>query len=76
MLTGIINDMREAIVDLAFNKDFENAKKDVWEKGIKEYLNLIGAFLSEKQFLFGDSLTYADFVLYEGGDLVRCMFKD
>lgn len=77
MMHGVINDFREQMVQLAFNKDFENVKETAWKEWVRPNLLLFTQSLkAESKFITGNNVTYVDFVMYEAIDFTALMFSE
>lgn len=74
MLRGVMNDMREALVDLSFDEKFAEKKEQVWENVVKGTLEVVQNHLGTNNFFTGNNVSYADFVMYEGIDFARRVY--
>jgi len=75
MLVGVFNDFREEMVQLSFNKEFNDVKDKAWTTWIKDNLDLFEKCLADsRKFICSDKPTYADFVLYEAIEFAHLMF--
>jgi len=72
MILHQADDLRSAIVRLAYNPDFERLRASVFENSVAPSVASFSRYLGDKEW-FCDELTIADFVLYEILDQIRIM---
>ena len=73
MLEGVVNDFRRDFVVLSYRPGFEANKAAFFESNFPVKMNRFDKYLSGKDWLAGESLTYVDFMFCEILDHVRLM---
>ena len=69
-LGGILHDLKSWLARNCYQPDFHE-KKDSVVNEAKEWLAYVGRFLGDKQFLFGDQITWPDFIFFESLEMVN-----
>nr|ABS32297.1 glutathione S-transferase class mu [Cyphoma gibbosum] len=75
MMLDIAMDMRNGVIKMVYNKDYEKLIKE-YEPKCKEILAGYEKWLSSHKWFGGDDVTVADFHMYELLDQHRLMIKD
>jgi glutathione S-transferase len=71
-LGGVVHDLKFWLAGNCYSPDFHQ-KRDNVVKEAKEWLAYIGRFLGDKQFLFGDQITWPDFIYFESMEMVNAI---
>ncbi len=77
MFIGVINDLFEPVVKLAYNENFKTEKDVFYQNTGKPTLEFLNSYMKDKKFISGSNLpTLADFYLYEALCWVKGIFAN
>lgn len=73
---GVTYDIAHELGNAAYKKEYADLIGDVFEKKVNPKLNHYNNYLENRKYLAGDYITFYDFVLYEGLEIVTLHRKD
>jgi glutathione S-transferase len=65
LLLDVINDVRNAFVNLCYRPDFNDKLRDIYIEQTRAKLKTFENYLGDKQFFIGDKVAVCDFLIYE-----------
>ena len=71
-LGGVLHGLKRWLARTCYSPDFHEKRDSIVQEG-KDWLAYIGKFLGDKRFLFGDQITYPDFIFFESMEMINAI---